>query len=228
MIEWIPQPVKKALLYFHSAGTNSTELLPFVDHLKSNLPDTYLWAGDGVISGSPIINDGTFYGEAENRYWFMFPMKDASSSESFHANKKQVGASLLSASGYVNLCIDQIRSRFDLNSSQLLVSGYRHGGCIALSAAMMRKDDPIRGAILIDPFILEALYLSNEHVQKNTAVYCVENSFMRKRTYDLVQIYTEQEFKEMGITVNNITVPGDGNRLGWDIIDAMIEIVKEM
>jgi predicted esterase len=228
MIEWIPQHVKKALLYFHSAGTNSTELLPFIDHLKSTLPDTYLWAGDGVISGSPIINEGTFYGEAEKRYWFMFPMKDASSSDSFHANQKQVGASLLSASGYVNLYIDQIRNQYNLKSSQIFVSGYQHGACVALSTVMMRKDDPIGGAILIEPYILEALYLSNEHVQKNTPVYCVENSFMRKRTYDFLNLYTDHEFRQMGITVNNIIIPGDCDGLRWEILDEMVSIVKEI
>ncbi len=52
----VPDVVELALLYFHSAGTTSEQLRPFLSRLVEALPTTYIWAGDGVISTSPGCN----------------------------------------------------------------------------------------------------------------------------------------------------------------------------
>ena len=65
MIEHIPAIVENSFLYLHSANTNSDEIKPFIPKIVQDLPNTYIWAGDGPVSGSPLVNDGTFYGYAE-------------------------------------------------------------------------------------------------------------------------------------------------------------------
>ena len=78
MIEHIPEKVDKAFLYFHSAGASSAETRAFLPLLIESLPNTYIWAGDGVISKSPLMRQGLHYGKDSKRYWFTFPMQDAS------------------------------------------------------------------------------------------------------------------------------------------------------
>ena len=65
MIEIIPDKIDSAFLYFHSAGTNSKEFKPFIRELESKMPNTYIWIGDGNISGSPLMFNNSFYGESD-------------------------------------------------------------------------------------------------------------------------------------------------------------------
>jgi hypothetical protein len=82
MIEHIPSTVERAFLYFHSAGRSSDELKPFLPRLLQCLPNTYIWAGDGVISNSPLMRHDLEYDPAAAKhYWFSFPMQDAASQQ---------------------------------------------------------------------------------------------------------------------------------------------------
>jgi len=110
----VPDVVELAILYFHSAGTTSEQLRPFLSRLVEALPTTYIWAGDGVISTSPLMRQGLRYGNALERYWFTFPMQDASSAESFAANTEAMGATLSCAGAYVNALVDQAMGCFGL------------------------------------------------------------------------------------------------------------------
>ena len=99
MIEHIPGQVDRALLYFHSAGESAEQIRPFLPQLIEGLPTTYLWAGDGVISGTPLMRQGLYYGGGARRYWFTFPMQDASSPDSFAAHTEAMGAALSCPNG---------------------------------------------------------------------------------------------------------------------------------
>ena len=175
MIEYIPDRVDQALLYFHSAGTSAEEIQPFLSGLIENLPNTYIWAGDGVISQSPLMRQGLHYGTSSKHYWFTFPMQDASSPESFAAYVEAMGATLTCAGAYVNVLVDQILARFHLGAEQVVLCGIQHGSCLALAAAMMRVDDPYAVTILIEPYILEGYYLKDELQKPQTTVICLEN-----------------------------------------------------
>jgi hypothetical protein len=52
MIEIIPNDVDTAFIYFHTARSTGDEIVPFLDELQTELPNTYIWAGDGYIEGA--------------------------------------------------------------------------------------------------------------------------------------------------------------------------------
>jgi hypothetical protein len=49
MIEIVPNAVDSVLLYFHTRQSTGDEIAPFLDELRAELPNTYIWAGDGNI-----------------------------------------------------------------------------------------------------------------------------------------------------------------------------------
>jgi len=228
MIEHVPEKVRSAFIYLHSAGVDSQELAPFLPQLIEDLSNTYIWAGDGAISGSPLMNSGAYYGDGEKRYWFMFPMQDASSQKSFQQNSQAMGASLLCSGAFLNSFVDRIMERFDLPASKIVLSGFQHGSCLALAAAMMRKTEPYRFTILFEPYILEAYYLEKESIQAETTVVCIENKYMRKRVKDWLNIETDQEFKKFGMNVTSIVLNGEAEKIDAMMIDEAIKIVQRL
>lgn len=226
MIEHIPKNIKNAFIYLHSADTNSKELKPFMTNLIEKLPNTYIWAGDGFISGSPLMNDGTFYGQAEKKYWFMFPMQDNCTENSFAVNSEAMGASLLSAGAFLNNIIDQIKNKYSLSADKIIISGFQHGSCLALASSMMRKDDPLKYVILFEPYILEGYYLQKEFIQKKTTVVCIENNHILKKVKNWIQIETSEEFKKYGMNIQSIILNEGEEKLDQSMFDEAIKIVK--
>lgn len=225
MIEIIPEKIDSAFLYFHSAGTNSKEFKPFIRELESKMPNTYIWIGDGNISGSPLMFKNSFYGESDYKYWFMFPMQDASSQESFFENKEAMGASLTSASSFVNNLVDQIKRKYHLSTEKIVLSGFQHGSSLVLASAMMRKNDPFKYVILFEPYLLEAYYLDNENIIENTTVICVENNYIRNRTYHWIGIYTDVEFAKMGLKVKKVVIEEGDEKLNQEMVNkALFEL----
>jgi len=225
MIEHAPEQVKTALLYFHSAGTSSEELTPFLPHFIEHLPDTYLWAGDGVISGSPRMRQGAHYGNAPERYWFTFPMQDSRTPESFAGNIEAMGATLTCSGAYINALADQTMTRFQLTANRVVLCGFQHGSSVALATSMMRIHDPFALTILLEPYVLEAYYLKEEATLPSTRVVCIENQHMRERTRNWLHIETDQEFQSYGMVTQQITV-----NEGGDSVDALMmnEVVRMM
>lgn len=228
MIEHIPEHVETALLYFHSAGTTSDEFAPFLPHFIESLPHTYIWAGDGVISGSPLMRQGMHYGNAQKRYWFTFPMQDASSPESFAANVEAMGATLMCGGAYVNALVDQVMPRFALTADKVVLCGFQHGGCIALAAAMLRIHDPFTFTILLEPYLLEAYYLKDETTLPKTTVVCIENQHIRERTRNWLHVETDQELQSYGIATQQITVHDGGDAVDADMMNEVIRIMKNL
>lgn len=228
MIEHIPRQVNSALLYFHSAGTSSEEIIHFLPHLAESLPHTYIWAGDGVISKSPLMRQGLFYGEDAKHYWFTFPMQDASSPESFANNVEAMGATLSCAGAYVNALADQIMERFHIPAKQVILSGFQHGSCVALAASMLRLYDPYAFTILFEPYILESYYLKDELSLPKTTVYCIDNQHIRTRTQNWMQVETDKQFASYGIAVQNITVAEGDDHLNEAMVNETIKIVKSL
>jgi predicted esterase len=228
MIEHVPGEVRSALLYLHSAGVDSKELSPFLPKLIEELPNTYIWAGDGLLSGSPLMNHGAYYGDSDRRYWFMFPMQDASTPKSFRQHSEAMGASLLSSGAFLNHLVDRIGEKLSLPTSKIVLSGFQHGSCLALSAAMMRKTNPYRFTVLFEPYILEGYYLEKENVQAETNVVCIENRYMRARVRNWIHIETHKEFKKFGMNVTSIVVDGEEEKLDALMIDEVAKIVQQL
>ena len=228
MLEHIPQQVDNALLYFHSAGMSSEELKPFLAQLVENLPHTYIWAGDGVISNYPLMGQGLFYGEDARHYWFTFPMQDASSPESFASHVEAMGAVLSCGGAYVNALADQIRTRFHLTAKQVILSGFQHGSCVALAASMMRIRDPYALTILFEPYVLESYYLKDELALPATRVACIDNRHIRQRVQNWIHVETDRQFQAYGIAAQSITVEEGGDHLDSAMMDAAIKVVQNL
>ena len=229
MIEHIPQIVEKAFFYFHSAGTNATELEPYLHHFIEKLPHTYIWIGDGVISDSPFMREKLNYNNSsEKRYWFTFPMDDASSPESFQYYSQAIGASLSSSSGFVNSMVDQVKAKFSLTTDKIVLCGFQHGSSLVLSTAMMRKKDPFSQAVLIEPYILEAYYLADEKKLPSTAIYCIDNKHIRERTKDWLNVKTDKELDKMGVNTKKITIKNGGDELDISMIVEVINVVNNI
>jgi hypothetical protein len=231
MIEHIPEQIDAALLYFHSAGTTSNEIAPFLPLLIEHLPNTYIWAGDGVIGGSPLMGQGTHYVQDDKtqdakRYWFTFPMQDASSPESFAANSEAMGAVLTCAAAYVNAMVDSIMARFQLPASRIVLSGFQHGSCVALAAAMARIYDPYALTVLIEPYILEGYYLEDVHLLPATTVACIDNEHIRSRTLNWLQADTVEAFRAYGMNVRHFTVDEGNDALDAQLISEAARIMR--
>lgn len=228
MIEHIPQTVEKAFLYFHSARTTSEQLRPFLPMLIENLPHTYIWAGDGVISGSPVMRQQLCYGDDPQRFWFTFPMQDACSTESFRNHVEAMGATLSCGGAYVNMLVDTMMARFGLSAAKVVLGGFQHGSCIALAAAMIRKKDPFAYTILLEPFILESYYLNEESSLPQTTVVCIDNLHIRNRTNEWLDIGTDQEFQRFGMNTMRITVEDGDDHLDSRMMEEAIKILKKL
>lgn len=229
MIEHIPEHVENALLYFHSAGTSSAQITPFVPKLIQHLPHTYIWAGDGVISDSPLMRQGLYYGhDTAKRYWFTFPMQDASSAESFASHIEAMGATLTCAGAYVNALADQIMARFQLTAQNVVLCGFQHGSCVALAAAMLRIHDPYAMAILFEPFLLESYYLKEERTLPKTTVVCIDNQHIRARTQNWLHLGTDEVFQSYGMVTQRITVNGGDDTLDAQMMQEAIILLKQL
>lgn len=228
MIEHVPQQVETAFLYFHSAGVTSDELKPFLPQLIESLPNTYIWAGDGVIGGAPLMRQGLHYAHDPKRYWFTFPMQDASSPESFASHVEAMGAALSCAGAYVNALVDQIMARFQFPASKVVLAGFQHGSCVALAASMMRKNDPHAACILFEPYILESYYLKTEAPLPGTIVVCIDNQHIRQRTWNWIHIETDKVFQSYGMNVQAITVEAGGDHLDAAMMEEAIQIMKQL
>jgi predicted esterase len=226
MIEHVPQQVDNALLYFHSAGVTSEEIRPFLAQLVDGLPNTYLWAGDGVISGAPLMRQGLHYGNDSRRYWFSFPMQDASSPASFAANTEAMGAALACAGAYVNQMADMVMARFGIPARRVALCGFQHGGCVALAAAMQRTADPYAVALLFEPYVLESYYLQYEQAKTETTVVCIDNQHIRQRTLHWMNVETDKVFASYGIHVRGITVDGGGAPLDSAMVAEAVKIIR--
>ena len=228
MIEYVPERVHSAFLYLHSAGVDSKELAPFLPKLIDDLPNTYICAGDGVISSSPLMNSGTYYGDSDKRYWFMFPMQDATTQKSFQQHSEAMGASLLSSGAFLNRFVDQIKERFGLPTNKIVLSGFQHGSCLALTASMMRKTDPFITTILFEPYILEGYYLEKDPVQAETNVVCIENQCMRKQVQNWINVETDREFKKFGMNVTSIILDEGEEKLDIMMIKKAVKVLQEL
>ena len=218
MFEIIPKEIDRALFYFHSAGSNSKQIAPFLKEIEALFPTAYIWAGDGNLSNSALISGHPTYGGPEERYWFVFPMDDACSEESFLKNKQSMGASLLSAGSFVNYLVDIVMRRYNLSADKIILSGFQHGGALALSAAMMRKYDPFSQVVLFEPYLLEAYFMDQNMIIPDTGVYCIDNEHIRKRTYNWIGVYTDEELRKMGMNAIKVTVQGGGDHLSMEMI----------
>jgi predicted esterase len=225
MLEVVPAQVHSALLYFHSAGESAEQFRAYMPQWMAGLPNTYLWAGDGVISGAPLMRQGAHYGPDEKRYWFTFPMQDASSPESFARHTEAMGATLACGGAYVNRIADQVMARFQLPAARVVLCGFQHGGSMALAASMLRKHDPYAVTILIEPYILEAYYLQEESPLPQTAVVCIENEHIRRRTHQWLGLYTNETLDGYGIATRQITAPGGTDQLDEGLMREAIRIM---
>ena len=210
MIEIIPDSVDSAFLYFHSRRSSGSEMAPFADEIGKELPNTYIWAGDGCIEGrsdDPTMGKSVSYGVSTERYWFVFPMQTFTT-DSFVAATEAMGAVLATAAGYANAMIDQVISRFQIKPSRIVLCGHQHGACVALAAAMIRRAHPIELTVLFDPWPLETLYLQNERNFPPTKVVCIDNRWVRERELqrgaktELYKIFQGYGIKAEGITLD--------------------------
>ena len=209
MIEIIPNNVNSAFLYFHTRRSNGNEFAPFADELCKELPNTYLWAGDGCIEGladDPMMGKSVGYGTSPQRYWFVFPMQ-SSTAEAFATATEAMGAVLATCGGYVNALVDQMIARFRIPAARVVLCGHQHGACVALAAAMLRRSNPFSLTVLFDPWPLETLYLQHEQKLPATKVICIDNLWVRERESQrgadapLYQVFQRYGMNAQGVTL---------------------------
>ncbi len=209
MIEIVPNVVDTALLYFHTRCSAGDEIAPFVDEIRSQLPRTYIWAGDGCIEGAgddPVMGNAVSYGTSTRRYWFVFPMH-SSTPEGFAVTTEAMGAVLATSGGYVNAFVDQVTTRFGISASRVVLCGHQHGACVALAAAMLRRAEPFALTVLFDPWPLETLYLRDERELPRTKVVCIDNRWVRERERQRgAETALYQVFRQYGINAEGITL----------------------
>lgn len=229
MIEIVPQNVRSAFMYFHSAHENGSQIAPFVPMLQKELPGTYIWAGDGCIDGNsdPVMGKAVSYGFSDQRYWFVFPMQDSWEND-FAAAIEPMGAVLTTCGGYANALADQVMARFNIPASRVVLCGLQHGACVALAAAMMRRADPFNLAVLFDPWPWEAYYLQSEHNLPATRVVCIDNpGIIERERQKGVERAVYQSLVGYGIHAEGITVAaGDAAPDEFMLIEAIRQIRK--
>lgn len=213
MLEIVPDVVDTAFLYFHTRCSTGDELAPFADEIRQALPNTYLWAGDGVIEGEndPVMRNAVNYGTSAHRFWFVFPMH-GSQPQDFAAATEAMGAVLVTCGGHINAWVDQVMARFQLPASRVVLCGHQHGACAALAAAMMRRRQPFALTVLFDPWPLEAFYLQHERPFPSTRVVCVDNLWVRERERQRgAEMELYKVFRQYGIQAESVTLPeGEG------------------
>jgi hypothetical protein len=210
MIVIIPKIVDAAFLYFHSRRSSGDEIAPFIDEIRKDFPNMYIWAGDGCIEGKsddPTMGEAVGYGVSSQRYWFVFPMH-SSTKEGFTAATEAMGAVLATSGGYVNALVDQVMARFQITASRVVLCGHQHGSCVDLAAAMLRRADPFALTVLFDPWPLETLYLQHEQELPATRVVCIDNLWVRERERQRgadTELY--KVFRRYGLNAEGITLP---------------------
>jgi predicted esterase len=228
MIEHVPEKVENALIYFHTAGCNGDEIVPFIKELKRELPTTYIWSADGYIGGSSQMGKDLVYGGNDGRYWFTFPMQDSASAESYRANIEAMGAVLACCGAYINAFIDGIIRRFDLSAKAVVLCGHQHGSCAALAAAMVRKRDPYQTVILFDPYPLETYYLKEERDLPLTKVVCVDTVGLRERNKKWLDEEVDRLFQCYGMNTETVTLTEGGGTVDAAMFREAIKYVKEV
>ena len=210
MIEITPSVVDSAFLYFHTRCSAGDEIAPFLDEIRKGLPNAYIWAGDGCIEGTsedPIMGKAVSYGTGPQRYWFVFPMHP-STPEAFAAATEAMGAVLVTSGGYVNSFAGQVMARFHISASRIVLCGHQHGSCVALAAAMMRRNDPYALTVLLDPWPSETLYLQHEQALPPTKVVCIDNLWVRERQRQRgMDSALYQVFRRYGMNAEGVTLP---------------------
>ena len=152
-------------------------------------------------------------------------MQDAATQKSFQQHSEAMGASLLSSGAFLNRFVDQIKEKFGLPTNRIVLSGFQHGSCLALTASMMRKTDPFSTTILFEPYILEGYYLEKEPVQAETTVVCIENQYMRNRVKNWINTETNKEFKKFGMNVISIVLDREEEKLDIIMIKEAVKVV---
>jgi hypothetical protein len=231
MIEIIPNFVDSAFLYFHTRCSSGDEIAPFVDEIRTGLPNTYIWAGDGCIDGrrdDPVMGKAVSYASSSQRFWFVFPMQ-ASSPEAFMAASEAMGAVLVTSGGYANTFVDQVMARFQIPASRVVLCGHQHGACVALAAAMMRREDPFVLTVVFDPWSLETLYFQHEHDLPQTKVVCIDNRWVRERERQRgADTAVYQLFQRYGMQAEGITLAEGEGRPDADMFREAIRQIKLM
>ncbi len=210
MIEVVPNTVDSAFIYLHTRCSTGDEIGPFLDELRTELPHTYIWAGDGPIEGSeqdPLMGQAISYGTSAQRYWFVFPLHGTGVKD-FNDAIEPMGAVLMSCGGYLNAFVDQLTARFQIPTTRVVLCGHQHGSCVALAAAMMRRTDPFALTVLFDPWPLETLYLAHEQRLPDTKVVCIDNLWVREREKQRgAQEPLYNVFRRYGIHADEVTLP---------------------
>jgi len=213
MIEIRPRVVDTALLYFHTRCSTGDEISPFVDEIRKGLPHTYIWAGDGCIEGrikgsaDPLMGREVSHGVSSQRFWFVFPMRANTAEEATAVTNQAMGAILVTSGGYANAFVDQILARFRITASRVVLCGHQHGACVALAAAMMRREDPFALTVLFDPWPWETRYLQDEQRLPSTKVVCVDNLWVKEREKQRgadTELY--KVFRRYGMNAEGITL----------------------
>jgi predicted esterase len=155
-------------------------------------------------------------------------MQDASSPESFASHSEAMGATLTCSGAYVNATVDQIMLRFRIPAKKVVLCGFQHGSCIALSASMIRISDPYAYTILFEPYILESYYLKDEANIPNTTVVCIDNKHIRDRIKNWINIETDKEFQKYGIVTQGIAVEEGGDDLDLLMMNEAIKVMKKL
>jgi len=81
-------------LYFHTRCSSGDEIALFVEEMRKELPNMYIWARDGCIEGQsddPLMGNAVSYGMSLQRNWFVFPMQ-SSTTEGFVAATEAITA----------------------------------------------------------------------------------------------------------------------------------------
>jgi hypothetical protein len=93
-----------------------------------------------------------------------------------------------------------------------VLCGHQHGACVALAAAMMRREQPFSLAVVFDPWPLETLYLQREHRLPQTKVVCIDNPWVRARDKQRgINSAMAQVFEQYGMNTTGVTLAeGEG------------------
>jgi predicted esterase len=227
MVEVAPERPQSLFLYFHGAAASGDEIGPFRTILMEALPTTYIWSGDGPISPQPMMRNGMQYSSGTKRFWFAFPMQDTGVA-GFQANIEGMGASLATCGAYINVMADQMIAKHHVPSARVVLCGHQHGSCAALAAAMLRKTDPFRMTILLDPFPLESYYLKEEGPLPDTEVVCIDNPWSRSRDLGMLNAKTYEVFESYGMNVRSIHLDQGGSKVDDLMFRAAAECIRKM
>ncbi len=144
------------------------------------------------------------------------------------ASTEAMGAVLATSGGYVNALVDQVSSRFHILASRIVLCGHQHGSCVALAAAMMRRQDPFALTVVFDPWPLESLYLEREQKLPSTKVVCIDNLWVRERERQRgAEMELYKVLRRYGIQAEGVTLPeGEGKPDAFMFREAVRQVKK--